>query len=382
MGVHGYTTLKAKLIEDLQDGSYTPGDALAALRVVMPVSQRREPTKKKNRTASIGLNDIASYHIQETLCASLGVNAKHGSIHSKSIDDVAEQYDSGFRYAYALGWQQLLCSCSTQVDYLVDLVSRETSSSREITSLLHRYLNSSIGLNQLSPYEAYEVFKANPLLQTLFMKACTIVRENLSSRGLDSSVVGGRLIVYFRSERAAKRSALASIRFLKKQLHANISIEALCVEPLVGLECGYFTLDLTEDGACQVGCAKSAVSALKEEVRKITSRSNGESYDHRARRLRACLHRWATRLRGACANGLLSELNAWLLKRVNLVILRQQKRVRSRIAFFEQIGCRLQDAFKAANSRAGWWAIVEHYPELFGGYSQMKRFGFSFLKAY
>lgn len=197
---------------------------------------------------------------------------------------------------------------------------------------------------------------ASPLLSLVRDRELAALAAILEGRGHVCAVLGGSLFVFLRSERAAERVRDGVLRHLARRsgIDAGGMIEVCAPGSLV---MGNFAVLPQADGA-SVTIAEPARKALRSELRRMTSRSSGEGYRHRARRMSACMQRWGDSI-ALCddADSLSSELDEWLAMRLNALYVHENARVRSRVSLYKRWGLRAGSADALARSRAGAWAV-------------------------
>ena len=98
-----------------------------------------------------------------------------------------------------------------------------------------------------------------------------------------------------------------------------------------------------------------SIVKMKEQIRVLTSRSNGWGNAKRKERLTAFIRGWVNYFKLADMKSLLLQIDEWYRRRLRMVIWKQWKRVRTRLRNLIKLGLPKYKAWEYANTRKGYW---------------------------
>jgi hypothetical protein len=100
---------------------------------------------------------------------------------------------------------------------------------------------------------------------------------------------------------------------------------------------------------------------MKAKIKKLTSRSNGWGNDRRKEALGQYITGWVQYFKLADMVTLLQRIDGWYRRRLRMVIWKQWKRIKTKIANLVKLGINKYKAYEWANSRKGYWHIANSY---------------------
>ena len=106
---------------------------------------------------------------------------------------------------------------------------------------------------------------------------------------------------------------------------------------------------------CRV--APKALRAMKERVRRITSRTGGRSLEQTAKELKAYLTGWKEYFLLAETPGIFAELDGWIGRRLRMVRLKQWKRGKTIFRGLRAAGAGVRGAASSAACQRSWWKM-------------------------
>ncbi|GHV52507.1 hypothetical protein FACS1894181_15650 [Bacteroidia bacterium] len=120
---------------------------------------------------------------------------------------------------------------------------------------------------------------------------------------------------------------------------------------------------------------------MKERLRAITSRSNGKGNAWRKETGNSYIRGWVNYYKLADMKSALGKIDEWYRRRLRMVIWKQWKRIKTRIANLIKLG--VKKAKEYANTRKGYWHTANS-PILSTSISnkRLKRAGYIFFTDY
>jgi hypothetical protein len=122
---------------------------------------------------------------------------------------------------------------------------------------------------------------------------------------------------------------------------------------------------------------------MKERIREITSRRNGNGDAWRKEACSSFIRGWVNYYKLADMKSLLRQTDEWYRRRFRMVIWKQWKRIKTGLANLIKLGIRKSKAWEYANTRNGSWPTAKS-PILSTAitYERLKRAGYIFFTDY
>lgn len=160
--------------------------------------------------------------------------------------------------------------------------------------------------------------------------------------------------VFVKSRRAGERVMASLERFLAKRLRLEVNRQKSAVDrPWKRKFLGYAT---TTNKEPKLKPAPESVKRLKLKLKALFRRGRGWSLARTIRELNPILRGWAAYYRLSDVSGVFEELDAWIRRRLRLILWRQWKRPRTRLKELRKRGLTEHSAAKSAyNGRGPWW---------------------------
>ena len=108
----------------------------------------------------------------------------------------------------------------------------------------------------------------------------------------------------------------------------------------------------------QRACGAKALAAMKERVRRHTSRRGGKSIEQIATELKAYLTGWKEYFRLAETSAVFANLDGWIRHHLRAVLLKQWKRGTTVYRELRARGLSQRAAASVAASGRSWWAMA------------------------
>ena len=122
---------------------------------------------------------------------------------------------------------------------------------------------------------------------------------------------------------------------------------------------------------------------MKARIKELTSRSNGWGNDRRKGALRQFITGWVQYFKLADMKDLLVKADEWYRRRLRMVIWKQWKRIKTRIANLVKSGVTKAKAYEWANTRKSYWHTANsHILHTTITSDRLRLAGFLFLSDY
>jgi len=225
---------------------------------------------------------------------------------------------------------------------------------KRMLGLIRRYLEAGILANGVVMERHEGTPQGGPLSPFLANVLLDEVDKELEKRGLSFVRYADDCNVYVRSWRAGT-DAMETLKRLYGQLRLRINeAKSAVARPQDRTFLGY-SFWYAKGGAVKRRVAPKALAALKERVRRITTRNGGRSMKSVCAALRSYLTGWRNYFRLAETPRVFSHMDEWLRHRLRMIQLKQWKRGKTIYREMKRLGAN-EDAARqvAANSRR-WW---------------------------
>jgi RNA-directed DNA polymerase len=230
---------------------------------------------------------------------------------------------------------------------------------RRVLGLIRRYLEAGVMANGVVQ-ERYEgTPQGGPLSPLLANVLLDEVDKELERRGHRFVRYADDCNVYVRSKRAGQRvmEALVGL-YAKLRLQVNAEKSAVARvwdRPFLG-----FSFWVAPGRVVKRRVAPKALSAMKERIREITSRSGGRSLVQVVAELRSYLIGWRSYFRLADTPGVFTELEQWLHRRLRAIHLKHWKHGTTVYRELRRRGVSRHVTAMAARFAGNWWRVAGH----------------------
>jgi len=163
-----------------------------------------------------------------------------------------------------------------------------------------------------------------------------------------------RLVIFCKSKRSAERTLANIVPYIENKLFLKVNREKTTVAYIQGIKfLGYSFYVMKGEGRLRVH--PKSIAKMKEQIKRLTSRSNGWGYARRKEALRQYITGWVNYFKLADMKSLLGGVDKWYRSRLRMVIWKQWKRIRTRGRNLMKLGILANQAWVYANTRKGYW---------------------------
>ena len=238
-------------------------------------------------------------------------------------------------------------------DVLMGRLAQRSADTR-VLGLIRRYLEAGIMANGVV-MERYEgTPQGGPLSPLLANVLLDEVEKVLEQRGLAFVRDADDGTVYVRSWRAG-RDVMETLKRLYGHLRLRINeAKSAVARPQDRTFLGY-SVWYAKGGAVKRRVAPKALGAMKERVRKITTRNGGRTMPSVCAELRSYLTGWRNYFRLAETPSMFSTVDEWLRHRLRMMQLKQWKRGTTIYRDMRRLGASVDAARQVAMSSRRWW---------------------------
>jgi RNA-directed DNA polymerase len=241
-------------------------------------------------------------------------------------------------------------------DMLMARVAKRVTDKR-VLKLIRAFLNAGVMENGLVYPIDEGTPQGGPLSPLLSNLVLDEFDQELTRRGHRFCRYADDCNIYVRSRRAGERVMASVCRFLTTQLRLKVNESKSAVARPA--ERKFLGFSISNDGS-ERRIAPKALERFKTRVRELTSRTRGVSVDQLIKPLARYLIGWRGYFGFCQTPRVLSNLDAWIRRRLRMYIWRQWKNGRNRFKELRRRGVPKFRAAVAAGSPTGFWRMSGH----------------------
>lgn len=348
---------KDELTTSILRGKYRPNPVL---RVEIP--------KDNGQKRQLGIPTVVDRVIQQAIAQVLTpIYEPQFSDHSygfrprcnahQALEKCRNYITAGYGYAVDLDLEKFFDKVNHSK--LIEVLSRTIKDGR-VVSLIHKYLNTGVQLGEKVEASEMGVPQGGPLSPLLSNIMLNELDRELERRGHKFVRYADDMVILCRSKRGAERVMSSIIRYIEDKLLLKVNREKSQTAPISKVKfLGYSFYKTKGEGRLRIH--PKSVSKMKAKVKELTSRSNGWGNERRKEALRQYITGWVTYFKLADMQSLLLRIDEWYRRRIRMVIWKQWKRTKTKLANLIKLGVSKSKAWEWANTRKAFWHTANSF---------------------
>ena len=269
----------------------------------------------------------------------------------QALKKVQSYVDLGYAYTVDMDLEKYFDTVNQSK--LIEVLSRTIKDGRVI-SLIHKYLRAGVAVGGKIEATATGTPQGSPLSPLLGNIMLHELDKELEARGHVFVRYADDMMILCKSQRSAERTLEHIVPFIENKLFLRVNkvkTEVAHVSKVKFLGYGFYRYN----GKCRLRVHPKSVSRMKARLREITSRSNGKGDAWRKEACRYFIKGWVNYYKLADMKNLLSRVDEWYRRRLRMVIWKQWKRIKTKLANLIKLGIKKSQAWEWANTRKGYW---------------------------
>lgn len=352
-----------RIRKELLEGRYKP---MAVLRVMIP--------KPDGGERALGIPTVVDRLIQQAIHQAISpifekdfsessYGYRPGRNALQAVEKARQYVAQGRRWVVDIDLEKFFDRVNH--DILMDRVERKVKDER-ITRLIRRYLQAGIMENGLTTVSEEGTPQGGPLSPLLSNILLDDLDKELERRGGSFCRYADDCNLYVYSQRAGERVKASVTKYLMKKLRLKVNESKSAVaRPWKRKFLGY---TVTMDKETRLRASEKSIKRFKDKLRDIFRGGRGCNIGRFVKeKLNPIVRGWKNHFRLTQVKWIFEELDAWLRRKLRVILWRQMKRARTRVKRLRKRGLDEERARKSAyNGRGSWWnAGASHMNEAY-----------------
>lgn len=342
---------REELLTSIRAGKYKPN----------PV-RRVEIPKDNGKKRQLGIPTVVDRVVQQAIAqvlspiyekqfseSSYGFRPKRSA--HQALRKCQGYITEGYKYAVDMDLERFFDTVNQSK--LVEIMSRTIKDGRVI-SLIHKYLHAGVVVGGRFEQTKEGVPQGGPLSPLLGNIMLNELDKELEKRGHRFVRYADDMVILCKSRRSAQRTLDNIVPYIEGKLRLKVNRGKTSVAYVSGIKFLGYSFYIKK-GAGRLRAHPKSLSKMKERIKQLTSRSNSWGNERRKEALRQYITGWVNYFKLADMKSLMPRIDEWYRRRIRMIIWKQWKRVRTRLANLIKLGINKYKAWEYANTRKSYW---------------------------
>jgi len=224
---------------------------------------------------------------------------------------------------------------------------------KRVIRLLSKILKTDILLDGLQKQRRKGTPQGSPLSPLLSNIVLDELDQELSRRGLRFVRYADDVQIFVSSKLSAERVYSSIIKFIEGKMKLKVNREKSGIK--ASIKVNFLGYSLLYGG--KLGLSEPSERRLKEQIKALTRRNRGVSFDQLLKELKSKLRGWLQYFRLAQMQKKLKRLEGWLRRKLKCFRLKQCKRTIGIVRFLKKLGVENKLCWRTGLSGKGWWRL-------------------------
>lgn len=333
----------------LESNKYYPA---AVLRVAIP--------KRSGGTRALGIPTVVDRVIQQAIAqvltpvfdpdfseSSFGFRPRRSA--RDAVLSVSELKSQGYTIAVEVDLKQFFDNVNH--DILMHLIAQKVKD-KSLLKLIGKYLRAGVQIDGEREPTRIGVPQGGPISPLLSNIVLDVLDKELEKRGHKFVRYADDFVILVKSDRAGARVQASITRFLARRLKLPVNQD----KSRVGKAHKVSFLGFHFPGK-KLQWTDEAFSELKYNLKRLSSRSWGVSFDYRIYKLNQYIRGWTNYFGISVGYQKLVELDSWLRRRLRCCLWKEWRYARTKVRELTKLGTDLKLAIRHAMSRKSYWRL-------------------------
>ncbi len=334
---------------ELEDNKYLPAPVL---RVEIP--------KRSGGKRALGIPTVVDRVIQQAIAQVLTPvfdpcfsESSFGFRPERSAQDAARKVSElkaqGYRIAVEVDLEKFFDNVNH--DILMHLVAKEVRD-KPLLKLIGKYLRAGVQIDGEKQPTRIGVPQGGPLSPLLSNIVLDVLDKELEERGHKFVRYADDFVILVKSDRAGTRVQASITRFLAKRLKLPVNQEKSNVLKAHMMAFLGFTFR-----GKKLQWTKEAFRELRYNLKRLSSRSWGVSFEYRLFKLNQYIRGWTNYFGIARGYQALVDTDSWLRRRLRACLWKQWRYAKTKVRELAKLGTDVKLAIRHAMSRKSYWRL-------------------------